>query len=129
MYLQYRYYENLKWLKGIQITMLSGFSVIGGVVAFLLFIGLMGLLFGSSTISDSERYIQMDYQEYLVKNPEYKLNVNNKALTKFMRPELEAPLILNLDVGEGGVYEVFVKETGKQVPVLMNQLYVKAEGT
>lgn len=125
----YREYSKLakirKWLhigSGI-------FSVVMILLATIVFIVAVD---ASLEFSEKNKYQNYMYPEFLIKNPDYKLTVNGKELTKYSRPDLKMPLVIEItkagDLGTDVKHEVFVNNINERVPIIENRLYVQTQG-
>ena len=119
------HYKDKKYLRIIQTSGFYGFAGLLVLMIICTLVGLTRMAVNSGEINAKDYYKPYDYQELLINNLGYKLKINNKELTKYKRPELEMPLIVELNMGNNEVYEVLVKKENTWIPIIVKKLYIQ----
>ena len=121
--MDYPYKTHNKAVEVLQKVGFVTFIVSSIICAVIMVIALLVMSAEQGEISEQSKYTNYDYQEYLIKNPGYKLKANNQVLTKYERPDLPATLTIELDMGSGNVYEAFAEKKDWS-PIKAGELYV-----
>jgi len=99
------------------------FSILAVVSLVLCVIYLIGMAMYSVDVSHGEKYTEIKYQEYLIKNPGHELYIGDKQLNKYESEKFSTPIVLALKTDGGHKYEVFVDNSGKS-ELIGNELLV-----
>jgi len=115
--------------KSLRIIRLCGeytFGILAILMVICTVIGLIRMAANSGDIDAKDYYRPYDYQEFLVNNPGYKLNINNRAITEYERPEMKMPLVIELSMSNDKVYKILVKKENTWIPIIVKKLYIQA---
>jgi len=104
------------------------FGILTAISLMLCVVYLIGMGMYSGDISHDEKYTELKYQEYLIKNPGCELYVGDRQITQYKNEKFDFPIVVKLKTHGGHEYEAFVDTSGK-TELIGNKLLISTNSS